>query len=141
MLFRSVNYQIPVNGRLSSNFGNRFHPIDKVVKFHTGVDIAVPKGTRVNAAAEGTVVFAGKKGGYGNVVIIQHPDGKESRYGHLEKILVSVGEQVSAGQEVAKSGSTGKSTGPHLHFEIRENGEVVNPLKILSNVLSKNADN
>jgi murein DD-endopeptidase MepM/ murein hydrolase activator NlpD len=135
---RTVSFQMPTNGRISSSFGNRFHPIDKRVKFHGGLDIAVPLGTRVNSAADGVVAFAGQKGGYGNLVIIQHPDGRETRYGHLQKILVSAGDPVSAGQEVAKSGSTGKSTGPHLHFEIRENGQVVNPLKILSNVLAKN---
>lgn len=135
---KAVSFQMPTNGRISSSFGNRFHPIDKRVKFHGGLDIAVPTGTRVNSAADGVVAFAGQKGGYGNLVIIQHPDGRETRYGHLQKILVSEGDPVSAGQEIAKSGSTGKSTGPHLHFEIRENGQVVNPMKILSNVLAKN---
>jgi murein DD-endopeptidase MepM/ murein hydrolase activator NlpD len=135
-----VSFNFPVRGRISSGFGNRFHPIDKIVKFHTGLDIAVPKGTRVDAAAEGTVVFAGPKGGYGNLVIIRHPDGKETRYGHLQKILVSAGESVTSRQQIALSGSTGKSTGPHLHFEIRENGEILNPLKYLSNVLPKSAD-
>ncbi len=137
---QTVAYNFPVRGRISSGFGNRFHPIDKVAKFHAGLDIAVPKGTRVDAAAEGTVVFAGQKGGYGNLVVIRHPDGKESRYGHLEKILVGEGESVGPRQQIALSGSTGKSTGPHLHFEIRENGQVVNPLKFLSNVLPKSAD-
>jgi murein DD-endopeptidase MepM/ murein hydrolase activator NlpD len=135
-----ISFNFPVRGRISSGFGNRFHPIDKVIKFHTGLDIAVPKGSRVNAAAEGTVVFAGPKGGYGNLVIIRHPDGKETRYGHLEKLLVTSGESVASGQQIALSGSTGKSTGPHLHFEIRENGEILNPLKFLSNVLPKKAD-
>jgi murein DD-endopeptidase MepM/ murein hydrolase activator NlpD len=135
-----VSFNFPVRGRISSGFGNRFHPIDKIVKFHTGLDIAVPKGTRVDAAAEGTVLFAGPKGGYGNLVIIRHPDGKETRYGHLQKILVSEGESVTSRQQIALSGSTGKSTGPHLHFEIRENGEILNPLKYLSNVLPKSAD-
>jgi murein DD-endopeptidase MepM/ murein hydrolase activator NlpD len=135
-----VSFNFPVRGRISSGFGNRFHPIDKIVKFHTGLDIAVPRGTRVDAAAEGTVVFAGPKGGYGNLVIIRHPDGKETRYGHLDKILVNAGESVTSRQQIALSGSTGKSTGPHLHFEIRENGEILNPLKYLSNVLPKSAD-
>lgn len=136
----SVSFQMPAAGRISSTFGTRFHPIDKKVKFHGGLDVAIPTGTRVNSAAEGVVSFAGKKGGYGNLVIVQHPDGRETRYGHLDKILVATGDSVSGGQEIAKSGSTGKSTGPHLHFEIRENGQVVNPLKILSNVLSKKTD-
>jgi Rod binding domain-containing protein len=135
-----VSFDYPVRGRISSGFGNRFHPIDKVIKFHTGLDIAVPKGSRVNAAATGTVVFAGPKGGYGNLVVIRHPDGKETRYGHLEKLMVSEGENVTSGQQIALSGSTGKSTGPHLHFEIRENGKALNPLKFLSNVLPKTAD-
>jgi murein DD-endopeptidase MepM/ murein hydrolase activator NlpD len=135
-----VSFNYPVRGRISSGFGNRFHPIDKVVKFHAGLDIAVPKGTRVDAAAGGIVEYAGPRGGYGNVVIVRHPDGKESRYGHLEKVLVNEGDTVTSGQQIALSGSTGKSTGPHLHFEIRENGEVLNPLKILSNVVTKRAD-
>jgi murein DD-endopeptidase MepM/ murein hydrolase activator NlpD len=137
---QAVTYNFPVRGRISSGFGNRFHPIDKMTKFHAGLDIAVPKNTRVDATAEGVVTFAEQKGGYGNLVVIRHPDGKESRYGHLEKILVGVGDTVSARQQIAFSGSTGKSTGPHLHFEIRENGHVVNPLKFLSNVLPKSAD-
>lgn len=137
---RTVEYQMPVTGRISSGFGNRYHPIDHKMKFHAGVDIAVPLGTPVDAAADGTIEFAGWNGGYGNLVIIRHPDGRETRYGHLSKILVSEGEKVSAGQEFALSGSTGKSTGPHLHFEMRENGEVVNPLKIMSNVLPNGAE-
>jgi murein DD-endopeptidase MepM/ murein hydrolase activator NlpD len=135
-----VDFQMPLSGRVSSGFGNRFHPIDKKIKFHAGVDLAVPVGTRVAAAAEGIVKFAGWKGGYGNLVIIEHADGRETRYGHLSKIMVSEGEKVSLGQQIALSGSTGKSTGPHLHFEIRENGQVVDPIKFLSNVLPKNAE-
>lgn len=133
----SSSFQLPANGRISSNFGSRFHPIDKKVKFHGGIDVAVPTGTRVNSSADGVVEFAGRKGGYGNLVIVRHADGRETRYAHLDKILVSVGDSVFGGQEIAKSGSTGKSTGPHLHFEVRENGQVVNPLNFLSNVLAK----
>lgn len=137
---REVSYQMPVKGRVSSGFGSRFHPIDKKMKFHAGLDLAVPTGTSVRAAADGVVKFAGASGGYGNLVILEHPDGRETRYGHLKQILVSEGEKVSAGQQFALSGSTGKSTGPHLHFEVRENGQVVNPLKIMSNVLPKRAE-
>lgn len=136
----SGGYQMPAKGRISSGFGNRFHPIDKVIKFHAGIDIAVPIGTKVTASASGVVTHAGWKKGYGNLVIVRHNDGKETYYGHLSKITVKENEQVSKGQQVALSGSTGKSTGPHLHFEVRENGVVVNPLKILSNVLSKTTD-
>ncbi|MEP6850025.1 MAG: peptidoglycan DD-metalloendopeptidase family protein [Acidobacteriota bacterium] len=131
----SVDYHFPVRGRISSGFGNRFHPIDKRVKFHAGIDIAVPIGTPVGAAAQGVVRFSGRDGDYGNLVIIEHPDGRVTRYGHLSKLLVSTGDQVSVGQTVALSGSTGKSTGPHVHFEVRENGQVVNPIKVMSNVL------
>lgn len=130
----------PARGRISSKFGNRHHPIDGITKFHGGVDIAVPTGTAVGAAAEGIVSFAGRKGGYGNLVIIDHPDGRQTRYAHLSSFSVSEGETVSIGQQIARSGSTGKSTGPHLHFEIRENGIVVDPMRILSNVLPANAE-
>ncbi|MBS1792354.1 MAG: peptidoglycan DD-metalloendopeptidase family protein [Acidobacteria bacterium] len=135
-----VTYQMPVVGRISSGFGNRFHPIDRKVKFHGGIDIAVPTGTKVGAAADGIVKFAGWKGGYGNVVIIEHPDGSETLYGHNSKLLVVEGQKVVAGEPISLSGSTGKSTGPHVHFEIRQNGQLVNPAKFLSNVLSKNAE-
>lgn len=136
----AVSFQMPVEGRISSNFGTRFHPVDRKTKFHGGMDIAVPKGTPIGAAANGEVVFAGWKGGYGKLVIIRHPDGRESRYGHLDKINVEAGDTVFAGQNIAASGSTGKSTGPHLHFEIRENGQAVDPRKVLAKVLPKAAD-
>lgn len=139
-LSKKLSFQMPVNGRISSDFGNRFHPIDRKMKFHAGIDIAVPLNTPVGASADGVVKFAGWSDGYGNLVIIQHLDGRESRYGHLNEIQVAEGEKVSGGQQIALSGSTGKSTGPHLHFEIRENGEIVNPFKILSNVLSNVAE-
>lgn len=135
-----VNFQMPVSGRISSDFGMRFHPIDHKEKFHGGLDIAVPLGTPVGAAAAGIVKFAGWKGGYGNAVIIEHPDGKETLYGHNEKLLVTEGQQVSAGETISLSGSTGKSTGPHVHFEVRENDVPVNPRKFLTNVLRNTAD-
>jgi murein DD-endopeptidase MepM/ murein hydrolase activator NlpD len=135
-----ISFQMPVNGRISSGFGNRFHPIDKKIKFHDGIDIAVPVGTKVVAAADGVVKFAGWKGGYGNVVVIAHADGSETLYGHNSKLLVAEGQKVIAGQPISLSGSTGKSTGPHVHFEVRRNGQLVNPIKVLSNVLSKDAE-
>jgi flagellar protein FlgJ len=135
-----ISFQRPAAGRISSEFGNRFHPIDKRTRFHGGLDIAVPTGTTVSAAAEGTVVFAGKKGGYGNLVIIQHPDGRETRYAHLSSFSVAAGDPVAKGEPIASSGSTGRSTGPHLHFEIRENGVAVDPERFLSNVLPRNAE-
>lgn len=135
-----IEFRMPVSGRISSTFGNRFHPVDKRVKFHGGLDIAVPTGTRVGAAAEGVVKFAGWKGGYGNVVIIEHPDGSETLYGHNSKLLVAEGQKVAIGDQISLSGSTGKSTGPHVHFELRQNGQLVNPSKFLSNVLSNTAE-
>lgn len=139
-LSKVVSYAMPLSGRVSSSFGMRFHPVDNKVKMHTGVDIAVPLGTPIASAAEGVVAFAGRKGGYGNVVIVEHGDGRQTFYAHADKLLVTEGQRVAAGEEIAKSGSTGKSTGPHLHFEVRENGRPIDPLKFLANVLPKNAD-
>ncbi len=136
-----VEFQMPVaGGRISSDFGSRFHPVDRKTKFHGGIDIAVPIGTKVAAAAAGVVKFAGWKGGYGNVVIIEHADGTETLYGHNQKLLVKEGQTVTAGEQISLSGSTGKSTGPHLHFEVRRNGQLVNPRKFLSNVVGNKAD-
>lgn len=126
-----VNYQMPVPGKISSEFGNRFHPIDRKHKFHAGIDIVAPQGTPIATAASGTVAFAGWRKGYGNLVIIEHPDGRQTRYGHASKLFVATGETVAAGQQIAAVGSTGKSTGPHLHFEMRENDQAVNPLKFM----------
>lgn len=128
----TLEYRYPVAGRLTSDIGNRVHPIDGKVKFHAGLDLAVPPGTSVQASAEGVVSFAGWSGGYGNLLVVKHADGRETRYGHLNKLLVTEGDSVAAGQVVALSGSTGRSTGPHVHFEIRENGQVLNPLNILT---------
>ena len=142
--FGSLNpnktFEMPVNGRISSKFGNRFHPIDRKMKFHGGLDIATKRGTPIKATADGIVIFAGKRGGYGNMVILDHGNGKTSRYAHADKILVEKDQKIDGGQPIATVGSTGKATGPHLHFEIRDNGKPVNPLKVISNVLPKNAD-
>ena len=100
-------------------------------RMHKGIDWAVPKGTAVRASCGGTVVSAGWSGGYGNCITIRHPDGKMTRYGHLSKILVSAGQKVDQNQKIALSGNTGRSTGPHVHFEILVNGTQVNPLKYL----------
>lgn len=135
-----IRFQMPVNGRISSDFGTRFHPIDKRAKFHGGIDIAVPSGTKVAASADGIVKFAGWKGGYGNTVIISHADGSETLYGHNSRLLVAEGQKVNGGDPVSLSGSTGKSTGPHLHFEIRRDGKLVNPTEFLSNVLPARAE-
>lgn len=126
-------YIRPISGgRLSSGFGGRKAPKRGASTNHKGIDLATPTGTAVMASCGGTVTRAGWAAGYGYVVFIQHPDGRETRYGHLSKVLVSAGQKVSQGQKIALSGNTGNSTGPHLHFEIRINGTPVNPLNYLS---------
>ncbi|GEN82959.1 peptidase [Sporosarcina luteola] len=131
----------PANGRLSSHFGWRTHPIFKTKRQHRGTDIAAPIGTPVVAAADGVVSYAGQMGGYGNVIMITHSsDGQilTSVYGHLSKIGVSTGQVVDKGTRIAASGNTGNSTGPHLHFEIHignwtaSGPSAVNPLRYVS---------
>jgi len=126
-------YIKPISGgRLSSGFGGRKAPKRGASTNHKGVDWAVPTGTAIMASCGGTVTKAGWASGYGYVVYIKHPDGRETRYGHCSKVLVSAGQTVSQGQKIALSGNTGNSTGPHLHFEIRINGTAVNPLNYLN---------
>lgn len=115
----------PVSGRISSRYGPRWG------RMHYGIDIAVNTGTPVKAAARGRVSFAGWNGGYGYLVIIDHGNNIETRYAHLSRIAVQVGQYVSRGSVIAYSGNTGNSTGPHLHFEIRYKGQAVNPLNYL----------
>lgn len=134
--------KLPVKGaRISSRFSlNRMHPILKIMRPHYGVDYAVPIGTKVAAAAAGKVIFAGNKNGYGNVVEIQHGNGLKTLYAHLSSFSVKAGQNVSAGQIIAKAGSTGVSTGPHLHFGLYINNKPVNPLsniKSTTDVLTK----
>ena len=127
----SVRYPVaglPVAGRITSPFGYRFHPILHTMKLHTGVDIAAPIGTPVFAVGAGMVVWAGRRGGYGNAVIIDHGGGKATLYGHMSAVLVRSGQTVAGRQQIGRVGSTGISTGPHCHFEVRINGVPVNPL-------------
>lgn len=121
-------YIWPVSGgRQTSGFGRRNAPKKGASTNHKGVDWAVPTGTPVRASSGGTVTKAGWGSGYGYVVYIDHVDGRQTRYGHLSKVLVSVGQKVKQGDRIALSGNTGVSTGPHLHFEMRINGTPVNP--------------
>lgn len=117
----------PVLGRISSDYGERLHPITGQPDFHEGIDIAVPPGTPVRAAAGGRVVTAGWMGGYGYGVVIEHAGGIETLYGHNSRLLVEPGTWVQRGQVIAYSGSTGLSTGPHVDFRIKVRGEYVNP--------------
>ena len=116
--------------RMTSGFGGRMHPIAKQFRMHTGVDYAAPTGTPIRAVGDGVVDFAGVQRGYGNVVEIKHRDGKSTLYAHMNSIAVRKGQGVSQGQNIGTVGSTGWSTGPHLHFEFRINGVHHDPLTL-----------
>lgn len=118
----------PVSGPITSPFGWRMHPIYRRLILHEGIDIGVPTGTPVKAADAGRVIIAGWVSGYGNYVAIDHGGGVSSGYGHMSRIFVSVGQDVAKGQVIGAAGSTGNSTGPHVHFEVRVNGQPVDPL-------------
>jgi murein DD-endopeptidase MepM/ murein hydrolase activator NlpD len=115
----------------SSAFGVRSDPFRGSAAMHSGIDLAGPLGTPVYATADGVVGRAGWASGYGNLVELEHGKGIETRYGHLSKILVRVGQRVKRGDLIAKMGSTGRSTGSHLHYEVRLDGRAVNPLPFL----------
>lgn len=117
---------------LSSRFGYRGDPLGKGRRMHAGIDIPGPLGTPIHAAGAGVVRFAGGAGGYGQMVEIDHGNGLSTRYGHLSRFLVRPGEAVGTGQEIALMGSTGRSTGSHLHFEVREGGRATDPIPLLS---------
>ena len=122
----------PSSTYITSSFGSRLHPILKTWIYHTGVDIGASSGNNILAAASGTVIMASWYGGYGNCVMIDHGGGIVTLYGHASSLCVSKGDTVSRGQVIAYVGSTGRSTGPHLHFEVRKNGEYVNPMSYFS---------
>jgi murein DD-endopeptidase MepM/ murein hydrolase activator NlpD len=119
---------MPVNGYISSYFGGRPDPFSGHAARHTGIDIAAPKGTPVTAVAEGMVTFAGQRSGYGDVVEIDHGNGYMTRYAHNSAIVARPGQRVRVGDVIAKAGSTGRSTGSHVHFEVWYHNRVVNPL-------------
>jgi hypothetical protein len=126
--------RVPVKfGRRTSSFSiRRFHPISKKYKRHTGIDYSAPIGTPIFATAGGTVEFAGWRGGYGKLVIIRHPNGYQTYYGHCSRLLVRKGAHVKQGQSIARVGRTGQATGPHVHYEVRIKNEPVNPNTIKS---------
>lgn len=127
-----VELQLPISGRITSEFGARRDPINGRQRMHRGVDIAAPRGTPIESAAAGRVVFAGQQRGYGNTVVIEHADGRQTRYAHADELQVSTGEDVAAGQIIATVGATGRATGPHLHFEVIEEGQRIDPLEFLA---------
>jgi Membrane proteins related to metalloendopeptidases len=127
----SGKFMWPVNGPVVSPFGMRFHPILHVYRMHTGIDIAVPRGTPVKAADGGQVIQADYDSGYGNHILVYHGGGMATWYAHLQGFNCSVGQMVAKGQIIGFVGSTGLATGPHLHFEVRINGVPQNPIQYL----------
>jgi murein DD-endopeptidase MepM/ murein hydrolase activator NlpD len=123
---------MPVSAPVSSGFGLRRDPFTRQLKFHKGMDLAAPVGTPVQAVADGEVTFAGYQPGFGNTVVIRHGDGLESRYAHLGRVSARLGETVRAQTTLGEVGSSGRSTGPHLHFEITQWGMAVDPRESLS---------
>lgn len=111
----------------TSGYGNRIHPIYKTKKFHEGVDLVTKADSNVNSIAKGLVVFTGKLGGYGNTIVIEHAGGITSHYCHLQKIIAKAGEILPAGTVIGVVGSSGNTTGKHLHFEMRKKGTPINP--------------
>ena len=123
----TMTWPLPGHNRVTSGYGNRPRPWGRGTEFHSGIDIGAPRGTHIVAAESGTVILSGWHGGFGQTVIIEHGDGITTLYGHNSRNLVSVGDWVNRGDVIAHVGSTGFSTGPHLHFEVRRNGNHVNP--------------
>lgn len=121
-------WPVPASRYITSSYGNRLHPTLKVWKFHTGIDIGASSGKNIVAAASGKVIMSTWYGGYGNFVMIDHGGGIVTCYGHASKLIAKKGDIVKRGQVIALVGSTGRSTGPHLHFEVRVNGDYVNPM-------------
>jgi murein DD-endopeptidase MepM/ murein hydrolase activator NlpD len=121
------------HGRVSSGYGWRSDPIDGEARFHRGLDIALPSGSDVPAARAGRVTVAGELAGYGLTVVVEHRDGVSTRYAHLSELTVAVGQDVAAGEVVARSGASGRATGPHLHFEVLEGGRAIDPTGFLEN--------
>jgi len=118
----------PVNACITSPFGYRYHPIYGTYRMHTGIDLGAGYGTTIKSACSGTVIFAGWYGGYGNAIVLDHGGGYSTLYGHCSAIFVRQGQGIERGQGIGAVGSTGNSTGPHLHFEVRYRGNPVNPL-------------
>jgi murein DD-endopeptidase MepM/ murein hydrolase activator NlpD len=128
-----MGWPVPSSYRITSPFGYRIHPVYHTKKLHTGIDIAAKTRTNIVAAQTGNIIYNDWLGGYGKVVMIDHGGGYVTLYAHLSSSVVKIGQEVTRGDLIAKSGTTGVSTGPHLHFEVRINGDYVNPLNYLKN--------
>lgn len=132
-MIRTIVFSKPIEGyAINSNFGSRRLPTEARARQHEGVDIAAPVGTPILAAAEGEVVRTGyEAGGYGHFIEVSHPNGLSSFYGHLSRVDVRSGDRLNAGESIGRVGTTGRSTGPHLHFEIRRAGAKMNPERVI----------
>ncbi len=122
---------LPLEGKISSPYGSRINPMDQGSEFHTGIDLSAPLGTAIHATADGIVSFAGWSGGSGQLIVIEHGFDMATFYAHTSKILVKVGEEIKRGRIIGYVGSTGASTGPHVHYEIWVRGKSMNPSKYL----------
>ncbi|MDA3822330.1 MAG: M23 family metallopeptidase, partial [Bacteroidales bacterium] len=126
--YATKGFYVPVTGRITSKYGYRVHPVTKRRhSMHTGIDIAAPKGTPVKAAASGIIKRTRYSGGYGKLIIVQHEKDLVTYYGHLSAYRVRPGQRVTKGQIIGRVGTSGRSTGPHLHFEVRRGGHPLNP--------------
>jgi murein DD-endopeptidase MepM/ murein hydrolase activator NlpD len=129
MRLATVPAGLPVQGYLTDSFGGRRNPFGGGTEDHEGQDIAAPYGAPVHSTADGLVVYAAARAGYGNVVVIYHGNGLTTRYGHMSQLGVQAGQRVRRGDEIGKVGSTGRSTGPHCHYEVRENNVPLDPMR------------
>ena len=132
-LLASIPSIWPSDGYFMSGFGNRRDPFTGMRKMHQGIDIAGPEGTPVIAPAAATVIYVGDAGGYGNMIALDHGNGLVSRYGHLSRILIKMGSRVKRGDHIGSMGNTGRSTGPHLHYEVRKHGVAMDPTQYVLN--------
>jgi murein DD-endopeptidase MepM/ murein hydrolase activator NlpD len=140
-LSKSIPKGWPVLGNITSPFGYRIHPLSLSYEFHSGVDISQEPGTPIKSTADGVVRYAGWQAGYGMAVLIDHGGGYSTLYGHMSEILVKEGEKINREQIIGRVGSTGTSTGPHLHYEVWEFGKAVNPTKYIEHYKSKEITN
>jgi murein DD-endopeptidase MepM/ murein hydrolase activator NlpD len=124
-------WPVPGRSQISSGYKSRRNPVNGRSEFHTGVDIPAPTGTSILAAAAGVCIFSGWQSGYGYVIILDNGNGISTLYAHNSKLVAKVGEKIARGQVVSRCGSTGNSTGPHCHFEVRINGKHTNPMPYL----------
>lgn len=133
-LLSSIPSIAPVDGWVTSGFGERISPFTGKKDYHSGVDVASPVGTPIYAPADGVVIFSGAKAGFGNFIMIAHGNGVISRYGHNAQNMVHPGQKIKRGEQIATVGMTGRTTGPHLHYEIVINGRTVNPKRFMLNL-------